>query len=127
MEIVALSSILAAALVGKWTVRRREEGKTVSARPDLIVTGPHGKVFLIELKEGEEPMHFSAIAQVDQSARLLSEQEGETVTPVLLTSQDVRGNLSDIAGDVGVHVVKTTGSDQEAAESVVQFLQAGQS
>jgi hypothetical protein len=110
----------------KWTVRKREESETGSARPDLVVTDPNGKVYLVELKGGEEPMHFATIAQVERTARLLSENEGETVTPVLATSQDVRPSLSELAGGVGVQVVDATGSDQEAADSVVQFLQAEQ-
>jgi hypothetical protein len=125
---IVVAAVTAALVSKKWTVRQPEESKTGSARPDLVVTDPGGNVYLIEVKGGGEPMHFASIAQVDQTARVLSKQEAKTVTPVLLTSQDVRGNLSNVAGEVGVHVVEaTTGSDQEAADSVVQFLQATQS
>lgn len=108
-----------------WTIRRGEESGTRAERHDLLVMDPGGKkVYLIELKGGEEPVHFATIAQVERNGRLLSEVEKATVTPVLATSQDVRPSLSDLAGDVGVRVVKATGSDEEAAASVVQFLQA---
>lgn len=106
-----------------WTIRRGERSETRSARHDLVVADPEGKVYLIELKGGEEPMHFATIAQVERNARLLSEDEKATITPVLATSQDVRSSLSELAGDVGVRVVEATGSDEEAAASVVQFLQ----
>lgn len=123
---VSVVAMVAAVLASKrWTVRQHEEGEASAAPADLVVSDPSGKVYLIGLKGGEEPMHFATIAQVERSARLLSEQEGETVTPVLLTSQDVRPSISQIAGDVGVQLVEAA-SDQEAAESVVQFLQATQ-
>lgn len=125
IEPLVTAGLVEAALAKmKWVVRKREESETGSGRHDLVVTDPNGKVFLIELKGGEEPMHFGTIAQVERSARLLSETEGGTVTPVLLTSQNVRASLSELADEVGVRVVEATGSDHEAAESVVQFLQA---
>jgi predicted RecB family endonuclease len=108
-----------------WEVRHRrdEEG---SARPDLVCTDPNGKVYLIEVKGGEDPMHFATIAQVERDAHLLSEREDKTVTSVLLTSQEVRPKISQLADQVGVQVVEASGSDQEAAESVLERLQAAQ-
>jgi hypothetical protein len=126
IEAITAALVISALKNLKWTIHRGEESETRSARHDLLVTDPDGKVYLIELKGGEEPMHFATIAQVERNARLLSEDEEATVTPVLATSQDVRPSLSELAGDVGVRVVKATGSDQEAAASVVQFLQAAQ-
>jgi hypothetical protein len=105
-----------------WTIRRGEGSDSRSARHDLVVSDPNRKVYLIELKGGEEPMHFATIAQAEQNARQLSEDGESPVTPVLATSQDVRPSLSGLARDVGVRVVQATGSDQEAADSVVQFL-----
>ena len=107
----------------RWTVRRDEGSEAGSPQQDLVVTAPNGKVYLIELKEGEEPTHFATIAQLERSARLLSEQEGGEVVPILLTSQAVRERISELADNSGVLVVEATGSDQEAAESLIHFLQ----
>jgi hypothetical protein len=110
-----------------WKILRGEESETRSAQPDLVVTDPDGtKVYVIQLKGGEEPMHFATIAQAERNARQFSSDGEATVTPVLATSQDVRPRLSELADDVGVRVVKATGSDEEAAASVVQFLQSAQ-
>src|SRR5262249_39046036 len=118
-----LVGILAQALAAsKWKIRRGEgEG---SARPDLILTDPNGKVYLIELKRGEDPTHFATIAQVERAASRLSEQEGEEVTPVLLTTQSVDQGISNLADKVGVEVVKASDSTEDAAESLVQRLAA---
>jgi hypothetical protein len=122
IELVTAQLVVNALKALNWTIRRGEGSDSRSARHDLVVTDPDGKVYLIELKGGEEPMHFATIAQVEQNARQLSEDGKPSVTPVLATSQDVRPSLSELAGDVGVQVVEATGSDQEAADSVVQFL-----
>lgn len=121
IEVSLIASLVTEALKSmKWRVRE----DTDSSRYDLYVTDPNGKVYIIELKGGEEPMHFAAVAQLERVAHQLSEREGEAVTPVLLTTQDVRPSISELAEQVGVHVVEATGSEQEAADSVVQTLEA---
>jgi hypothetical protein len=62
---LVLNTVVAELLRKKWIVHERDkEGPS----PDLVVTDPSGKKFLIELKDGERPLHFGAIAQVDKSA-----------------------------------------------------------
>lgn len=127
IEAFTAQLVISALKALNWKIIRGEESEIRSTQGDLVVTDPDGtKVYLIELKGGEEPMHFATIAQVERNARQFSSDEEGTVTPVLATSQDVRPKLSELAGDVGVRVVKATGSDEEAAASVVQFLQSAQ-
>ena len=107
IEVFTAQLVISALKALNWKILRGEESETRSAQPDLVVTDPdEKKVYLIELKGGEEPMHFATIAQVERNARQLSEDREATVTPVLATSQDVRPRLSELAGDVGVRVVK---------------------
>jgi RecB family endonuclease NucS len=125
---VTLSSLLVNTLRSlNWGVRRRGDSEIGSPRNDLVVTDPSGKVYLVELKEGEDPVHFASIAQLERTARLLSEREGGNVTPVLLTNQAVRQAISQLAEEVGIQVVESpeSESDQEAAASVIQVLQEG--
>jgi hypothetical protein len=126
------TALLASALIQsltkiKWNVRRRGKEDEGSGRIDLIVTGPNGKVFLVELKGGDDdPMHFAEIAQLERAAHELSQKEGEEITPVLLTTHDVLPTISEVADEVGVEVVEASGSAQEAAESCVLRLEAAQ-
>jgi hypothetical protein len=125
LEAPVLAGLLVQALRGlKWRVRQGADGETGAPQADLVVTDPNGKVYYVELKDGEDPMHFATIAQIEQSARLLSEREGGRVTPILVTNQAVRQVISQLAGEVGIQVVQSpeSESDQEAANSVIQAL-----
>jgi len=126
IELAILTSVVIEYLAKlKWEVRPSGKEEEGSGRIDLICTDPNGKVFLIELKsEDDDPVHFATIAKLERAANELSQKEDKAITPVLLTTQDVRPTISEVADEVGVEVVEASGSAQEAAESVVQRLEA---
>ena len=95
-----------------WTVRKPAKGGVHEI--DIVVTDHAGNTYAIEAKEGIGEAHFASIAQVDRLA---------TVTPILLTTQNVAPSISKIAEKVGVEIVEAHGSADEIADTVVKRLQ----
>src|SRR6266508_724977 len=120
----ALLAALAASLANlRGKVQYREPSS--SSRPDIVVTIPDGKTYVLEVKLGEGRAHFASIAQVESLANELRERQGEDVVPILVTNLDVPPTLSAVADRVGVEVVEAKGSTDEMTESVVNHLESG--
>jgi predicted RecB family endonuclease len=120
---LALVSALASTLANlRWGIQKRDPA---SLRPDIVVTRPDGKTFVVEIKMGEGPVHFASIAQVESYAHELGALQGREVIPILVTNQELAPALSAVAEKVGVEVVKARGSTaDEITESVVSHLQS---
>lgn len=66
------------------------------------------------MEEGDDPLHFGAVARLEHSARLLTAQEERDVVPVLVTGQAVSAKVAEIASDTGVRVVTAAGASSSA-------------
>lgn len=102
---------------------RREHLLKGGARPDLVAMGPDGRMIVVEVKMGKGRTHFSQIAQVESYASGLGGGTS-SVTPILVTNLDVPEKIKDAATVVGVGIVETSGSDEDAAKALLQYLDA---
>lgn len=76
------------------------------SRPDVIATVQNGPAYIIEVKVGGGPAHFSLIAQLLAFVESYKMARPATaVTAVLATTRDVARHVAEIAERSGVQVV----------------------
>ena len=125
---MATESTLVAALVqalvsSGWTITGRAF-QSSTRQPDVLATGPDGRVALIDTKVGDGQAHFALIAQLDKLAHELKEQKeqaGEAIDPrpVLVTNLEVGESVAKVAETVGVEIVQMQ-ERQESPDSVAR-------
>ena len=81
-------------------------------------------MYVIEIKLGKDTAHFQSLAQVQAAARWVEKQEQHSVTPVLVTTQEVSPKLSEVAQEVGVELVTAQNADSagDIAEALADRL-----
>ncbi len=82
-----------------WTVEL--EPVVELYRPDLLVTAPSGRVYVLELKTGQKPVHFGAVAQVAAYRTAFRHVDAE---PVLLITGETSPALDNLARAMDVVV-----------------------
>jgi hypothetical protein len=132
IESNALVAALRRALVHSgWTITGKALRSSMR-QPDVLATGPDGRVALIDTKVGDGEAHFALIAQLDKLAhelKLQKEQAGETIDPqpVLVTNLEVGESVAKVAQTVGVEIVQMQerqASPDSVARDVVERLAA---
>ena len=94
-------------------------------KTDLVVVSPDGRTYIIEARLGDVETHFAELAQAEKRAEELGRSEGRSeVVPVVVTDAPVSMPVSEMAVDVGVTVVSSSGTADEIAQSVVSLLTA---
>ncbi|HET7121283.1 MAG TPA: hypothetical protein VFI17_08555 [Solirubrobacterales bacterium] len=87
-----------------WSVERQPV--LGGAQPDLLVSAPGGKHFVVEIKVTTTPIHFGIIAQIAAySAFARSTRDLREVQSVLLTTAPLTAAAKNAAHQVGVLVL----------------------
>jgi hypothetical protein len=126
-----VAALVRALVHSGWTIVGRAF-RSSTRQPDVLATGPDGRVALIDTKVGDGEAHFALIAQLDKLAHELKEQKeraGEEIDPrpVLVTNLEVGESVAKVAQTVGVEIVqmqKRQGSPDSVARDVVARLAA---
>ncbi|RSM49988.1 hypothetical protein DMB66_43895 [Actinoplanes sp. ATCC 53533] len=120
-----LTAVASALKSQSWDVISNFAGRLLRTKtePDLVVSSPDGRVYVIEAKIGRADPHFTEIAQVERLAADVERiDEKSEVIPVLVTDAPFSAAMTEMAGDVGVKVVLSGGSAEAIAKSVVDEL-----
>lgn len=105
---------------GGWVVRQVKSPR----QPDLVVTSPNGdETYVVELKVGDDRPRFAEVAQVENSADLVSSQVGSAkVHPILVTDSSITDSVDAAARAAGVKILSVEGSADEIAQEVVERI-----
>jgi hypothetical protein len=99
---VRLERVLSSAFsAAGWTVE--EQPVLGGARPDFIVTSPDNQPLVIEVKTGDAPVHFGAVAQAAELAMLAKSVGGHpSARAVVLATSPISVAADDAADRLGV-------------------------
>jgi hypothetical protein len=103
-------SAIADALLGReWDVRR--EPIVGRLRPDLVVHGPDGATYVIEVKQGGGGGYLGAVAQVEAYRNAVSQEIGADAKGVLVIDGNAPEGLGAAAERAGVELVSAGSGD----------------
>lgn len=102
---VRLERVLGSAFLSAgWTVE--EQPVLGGARPDFIVTGPDSQPLVVEVKTGDAPVHFGAVAQAAELAALAKSVRGlASARAVVLATSPISVAANDAADHLGVLIL----------------------
>ena len=94
-----------------------------STRPDIVATVQDGPAYIIELKTGDGPAHFSLIAQLLNFVSVYAVvRPASKARAVLATTRDVPSHVFEVAEQAGVQVVRAPDASA-LARSLVERIQ----
>jgi hypothetical protein len=93
----------------QWDVRR--EPIVGALRPDLVVHGPEGPTFVIEVKQGKGGGNLGAVAQVEAYRNAVVQEIGGEAKGVLVIAGEFPEGLNAVAESAGVELVPTGSGD----------------
>ncbi len=83
------------------------------AEPDIVATSPDGRIYIIEVKTDDAPVHTGLLGQLNiwqQAAK--AEWPEMVVKPLLLTTKSVDPGLKPLVDRFGLEVVEADSVDE---------------
>jgi hypothetical protein len=92
-----------------WDVRH--EPILARARPDILAESPHGRTYVINIKQDASSADLGAIAQVESFREAVTVELHKQATGVLVVIGEDSPRLRDLAAGAGVEVVVAGAGD----------------